>query len=104
MVDNGSQDGSEKEAKQLFPEIHLIANEQNLGFAKATNQGIKHASGRYLLLLNPDTEVKAGCHRDDWSHFMENHPDAGIAGAQLLNGTGRSRTPSPIFPPWRQNS
>ena len=60
VVDNGSRDGSAKEVKGLFPSVDLIVNEQNVGFAKATNQGIKHSSGRYVLLLNPDTEVKEG--------------------------------------------
>jgi GT2 family glycosyltransferase len=97
VIDNGSQDGSEKEAKQLFPEIRLIANEKNLGFAKATNQGIKHASGKCLLLLNPDTEVREGAIEALMS-FMESHPDAGIAGAQLLNGDGSKQNSIANFP------
>ena len=97
VVDNGSQDGSGKEVKQFSPKIHLIANEQNLGFAKATNQGLIHASGRYLLLLNPDTEVKQGA-IDPFVHFMENHPDAGIAGGQLLNQDGSKQNSIANFP------
>ena len=97
VVDNGSQDGSGTEVKQFFPKIHLIANEQNLGFAKATNQGLTHASGRYLLLLNPDTEVKQGA-IDRFVHFIENHPDAGIAGGQLLNQDGSKQNSIANFP------
>ena len=97
VVDNGSQDGSGKEVKQFYPKIHLIANEQNLGFAKATNQGLTHASGRYLLLLNPDTEVKQGA-IDRFVDFMENHPDAGIAGGQLLNPDGSKQNSIANFP------
>ena len=97
VVDNGSQDGSGKEVKQFFPKIHLIANEQNLGFAKATNQGLTHASGRHLLLLNPDTEVKQGA-IDRLVHFTENHPDAGIAGGQLLNPDGSKQNSIANFP------
>jgi GT2 family glycosyltransferase len=97
LVDNGSQDGSAGDAKRLFPDIHLIANETNLGFAKATNQGLKHSSGRYLLLLNPDTEVKQGAIQD-LVRFMETHPDAGIAGAQLLNGDGSRQNSIANFP------
>ena len=83
VVDNGSQDGSAEEVKGLFPSIDLIVNEQNFGFAKATNQGIKHSSGRYVLLLNPDTEVKEGS-IGRLVDFMKNHPDVGVSGAQLL--------------------
>ncbi len=97
VVDNGSQDGSEKEAIRLFPKIRLIANEKNLGFAKATNQGINYASGRYLLLLNPDTEVRAGS-LEALVAFMESHPDAGIAGVQLLNGDGSRQNSIANFP------
>ena len=60
VVDNGSEDGSAGEVKRLFPDVILIENEHNLGFAKATNQGIKHSSGSYVLLLNPDTEAQEG--------------------------------------------
>jgi len=97
VVDNGSQDGSGREAKRLFPKIHLIANEKNLGFAKATNQGLQYASGRYLLLLNPDTEVREGA-LETLIAFMESHPDAGIAGGQLLNGDGSKQNSIANFP------
>jgi GT2 family glycosyltransferase len=97
VVDNGSKDGSEKEAKQLYPEIRLIANEKNLGFAKATNQGVKHASGKWILLLNPDTEARDGA-IETLIAFMDSHPDAGIAGAQLLNGDGSKQNSIANFP------
>ena len=60
VVDNGSRDGSADEIRKTFPFIHLVENEKNLGFAKAVNQGLQKASGRYVLLLNPDTQVKDG--------------------------------------------
>ncbi|OGP92889.1 MAG: hypothetical protein A2156_10030 [Deltaproteobacteria bacterium RBG_16_48_10] len=97
LVDNGSQDGSAREAKRLFPTIHLIANDLNLGFAKATNQGLHHSSGRYLLLLNPDTEAGQGA-IEELVHFMESHPDTGIAGAQLLNGDRSKQNSIANFP------
>ncbi len=97
VVDNGSQDGSEEEAKRLFPGIRLIANARNLGFARATNQGINIASGKYLLLLNPDTEVK-GRAIEELVAFMESHPGAGIAGGQLLNGDGTKQNSIANFP------
>ena len=97
VVDNGSQDGSEAEAKRLFPMLHLIANEKNLGFAKASNQGIDDASSRYFLLLNPDTEVREGA-LEKLVAFMESHPDAGVAGGQLLSGDGSRQNSIANFP------
>ena len=97
VVDNGSKDGSEKEAKRLFPEIRLIVNEKNLGFSKATNQGIREASGRYLLLLNPDTEVREGA-VETLVRFMEDHPEAGIGGALLFNEDGSKQNSIANFP------
>lgn len=55
VVDNGSKDGSQAMMKKKFPQVNLILNKDNLGFAKANNQGIKAAKGEYLLLLNSDT-------------------------------------------------
>jgi len=89
VVDNGSQDGSVSEVKKAFPSVHLIENERNLGFAKAVNQGLQKASGRYVLLLNPDTQVKNET-IERLISVMEAHSDVGIAGAQLLN-SDRSR-------------
>lgn len=97
VVDNGSRDESPKEAGRLFPKIHLITNDENLGFARATNQGISQSSGRYVLLLNPDTEVK-GSAIEKLVAFMESHPDAGIAGGQLLNADGSKQNSIANFP------
>ena len=54
VVDNGSKDGSQAIVKKKFPQVKLIPNKDNLGFAKANNQGIKLATGKYILLLNSD--------------------------------------------------
>jgi GT2 family glycosyltransferase len=97
VVDNGSQDGSEEEVKKIFPFIHLIENKRNLGFAKAANQGLKKASGSYLLLLNPDTQVKRGA-IEGLVSFMESHPEAGVAGGQLLNSDGSRQNSIANFP------
>jgi GT2 family glycosyltransferase len=87
VVDNGSQDGSASEVKKTFPFVQLIENERNLGFARASNQGLQKASGRYVLLFNPDAQVKDEAIKQLVS-FMDTHIDAGAAGAQLLNGNG----------------
>jgi GT2 family glycosyltransferase len=97
VVDNGSQDGSEDEVKKTIPLIHLVENEKNLGFARAVNQGIQNASGKYVLLLNPDTRVKNGAIEQLMS-FMDAHPEAGVVGAQLLNADGSKQNSIANFP------
>ena len=59
-VDNDSKDGTTEMIKQEFPQVHSIFNDYNAGFAKANNQAIKLAKGRYVLLLNPDMRVLPG--------------------------------------------
>jgi GT2 family glycosyltransferase len=97
VVDNGSQDGSGNEVKKAFPSVHLVENEKNLGFAKAVNQGLEKASGRYILLLNPDTQVKNGA-IERLISFMDVHLDVGVVGAQLLNSDGSRQNSIANFP------
>jgi len=97
VVDNGSRDGSGKEVKEKFPFIHLIENKKNLGFAKAANQGLQKASGRYLLLLNPDTQVRNRA-IEQLVSWMESHPEAGGAGGQLLSSDGSRQNSIANFP------
>jgi GT2 family glycosyltransferase len=97
IVDNGSQYGNVNEVKNTFPLVHLIENEKNLGFAKAANQGLQKASGRYALLLNPDTQVKDGA-IERLVSFMDAHSDVGVAGAQLLNADGSKQNSIANFP------
>ncbi len=97
IVDNGSWDGSGDEVKKTFPFIHLVENEKNLGFAKAVDQGLQKASGKYVLLLNPDTRVKHGAIVRLLS-FMDSHLETGVAGAQLLNSDGTKQNSIANFP------
>lgn len=88
VVDNASVDGTAQLVRQHFPDVRLIANHDNRGFARANNQGIVAAKGEFILLLNPDTIVS----EDTFStciQFMELHPDAGAIGVKMLDGTGR---------------
>jgi len=64
--------------RRLFPAVRLIENDSNLGFAKAVNQGLRVFSGRYALLLNPDTQIKEGT-IEKLLIFMKDFPDAGMA-------------------------
>ena len=97
VVDNGSHDGSGAEVKRLFPTVRLIENDSNVGFAKAANQGLQKVSGKYALLLNPDTQVKNEVIKQLVS-FMEAHLDTGVAGAQLLNTDGSKQNSIANFP------
>ena len=97
VVDNGSIDGSLSVARERFPETRFIENRKNLGFAKANNQALGLSSGDYILLLNPDTLVKNGA-IEKLLAFMEAHPGAGGAGAQLLNSGGTRQNSIANFP------
>ena len=87
IVDNASDDGSVELLKDKFPEVKLIANQQNLGFSRANNLGLSIAKGKYLLLLNPDTLVGEDTFEKMIS-FFESNPEAGLAGCKILNPDG----------------
>jgi GT2 family glycosyltransferase len=88
VVDNNSVDGSVDMIKEKFSAVKLIENHENRGFARANNQAIRESSGKYVLLLNPDTVVEEDtfCKTID---FMETHPDAGGMGVKMVDGKGR---------------
>lgn len=97
VVDNGSTDGSQAMLQQQFPEVHLIQNVENVGFAKANNQAIRASHGRYALLLNSDAlllphSLKA------MLDLAEQEPRAGIIGARLLNADGTFQASHTPFP------
>ncbi len=87
VVDNDSSDGSVEMIRSKFPDAHLISNTENTGFSKANNQAIRLASGRYLLILNPDTVIQEDT-LASLVHFMDHHPDAGALGCKILNADG----------------
>jgi GT2 family glycosyltransferase len=97
VVDNASNDGSVEMIKKEFPEVRLIANKNNLGFAKACNQAIKKSGGKYVLLLNPDTKI-LGHAIEKSVKFMESRSDIGILGSQLLNPDGTIQPSCRTFP------
>ncbi|MBU0488836.1 MAG: glycosyltransferase family 2 protein [Bacteroidetes bacterium] len=88
VVDNNSVDGSLKMVREKFPEVQIIANDQNFGFSKANNQAIRIAKGEYILLLNPDTVVEQETFAKTIA-FMDSHPDAGGLGVKMVDGKGR---------------
>jgi hypothetical protein len=87
VIDNASDDGSAEMVREQFPWVTLIENKTNVGFAPANNQAILNAMGRYVLLLNPDTEVKPGA-VEALVRFLEANPQAAGAGSRLLNRDG----------------
>lgn len=89
VVDNNSVDGSQQMIRDKFGDtVILIENRDNPGFSKANNQGIKIASGRHILLLNPDTVVEETTFRKCLD-FVESHPDCGALGVKMIDGQGR---------------
>jgi N-acetylglucosaminyl-diphospho-decaprenol L-rhamnosyltransferase len=87
VVDNGSSDGTAAALHQAMPQARVLAQPTNLGFAGGNNAGLAAARGRYLLLLNSDTEVRPGA-LAALAAFMDAHPDAGACGPMLLNPDG----------------
>jgi N-acetylglucosaminyl-diphospho-decaprenol L-rhamnosyltransferase len=100
VVDNASADGSAEMVRERFPTVRLLANMENLGFARANNQAIPFCRGQYVLLLNPDTVVAPGA-LATLVAFMDAHPRAGAVGARLLNEDASlypSCQPAPTLP------
>lgn len=83
VCDNGSSDESKEMIRREFPQSILIDNKKNLGFAGGNNPGIKRAKGRYILLLNTDTEVSKNTLRV-MLEFMDAHPSVGASTCKLL--------------------
>ena len=87
VVDNASSDGSVEYIRNRFPDIRLIASNENLGFARANNLAMRESKGEYVLLLNPDTIVAENTFLH-FVDFMDKHPDAGACGAYMLHTDG----------------
>jgi N-acetylglucosaminyl-diphospho-decaprenol L-rhamnosyltransferase len=97
VVDNGSHDGSVEVVHARFPEVRVIANQGNLGFAAANNQAMQASSGRYALLLNSDTIAEPGS-IERLVRFADSRPQAGLVGGLLLNPDGSFQYSFTDFP------
>ncbi|UCF64026.1 MAG: glycosyltransferase [bacterium] len=106
VIDNHSIDGSIPFLKKQFPELKLIENQENVGFGKANNQGLKQARGEFVVLINPDTVVQ----EDTFLrllNFFENTADAAAATCKIINPDGsfsidcRHSIPTPTIALWK---
>lgn len=97
VVDNNSVDNSVEMVKANHPDVKLIQNMNNIGFAKANNQAFREAKGRYIFMLNPDTIILEKA-VDDLVKFMDEHADAGACGPKVLNPDGSLQPSCHHFP------
>jgi hypothetical protein len=88
VVDNASSDDSVEMIEKEFPQVRLIKNEEDFGFARANNQAIKESKGRYILLLNPDTQILNNGALEKMIGFMENNKKVGILGPKTVAKDG----------------
>ncbi|MBX7234734.1 MAG: glycosyltransferase family 2 protein [Caldilineales bacterium] len=98
LVDNASSDDSLAWVRQHHPQVGVIANRENRGYAAANNQGIDKSSGRFLLLLNPDTELPPAALAALIDH-LEQHPQVGAVGPRLVGARGKTQGGAAGFDP-----
>jgi GT2 family glycosyltransferase len=97
VVDSASGDGSAEMVRAEFPEARLIASAENLGYSRGNNLGLAAAQGRYLLVLNPDTQAAEGA-LCALVEYADAHPEAGILGPRLLEPGGAPQSSRRRFP------
>jgi len=88
VVDNASHDDTSSMIRREFPGVELVVNAENVGFARANNQGFKLAKADLIFILNPDTVVQPGA-LAELKAALQRHPEAVIVGPKILEGTGR---------------
>ncbi len=97
LIDNNSADGSVAGIKEKYPDVTIIENKTNVGYAPAANQGMKIAKGKYVLLLGNDTEL-SDCSLVNCISFLDKNSQAGAVGAKLLFPDGRLQGNCKKFP------
>ena len=97
VVDNASHDGIREDLEARFPAVRLIQNEENVGYARAVNQGLRATTGEFVLVMNPDCEPHAGAVRT-MLDFLRANPRAAIAGPKILNPDGSLEYSARSFP------
>lgn len=97
VVDNHSMDGTREMLASRYPDVRLVYNDENVGFARANNDAVKLSSSKYLLLLNSDARLLPGA-VDALLEVMADRPEAGIVGARLVNPDGTFQASHTSFP------
>jgi GT2 family glycosyltransferase len=97
VLDNASSDGSVQMLEKEFPEVRLLVSEQNLGFSRGHNLAARAARGKYLFILNPDTEVIPPA-LELLVDYAEQHPEVAIIGPKILNPDGSLQYSCRRFP------
>jgi len=97
VVENGSEDGSREYLQGDRPDVRLVVNERNEGFAHACNQGIALATGKYVFLLNTDTEIRGNALQKLYC-FLEGHDEYGAVAPRLVHPDGRTQPTVQAFP------
>lgn len=97
VSDNGSTDGSVEFIRKNYPQVRVIENGANLGFAKGNNVGIRESKGEYVLILNPDTIIPKGA-LGKWVKFADKHSEAGAFGCRVFNPDGSYQESARPFP------
>ena len=97
VIDSASSDHTISMLRQRYPQVKLIEQVENIGFVRGNNIGFQQAQGRYLLLLNPDTEIIYSA-LQTMVHYLDEHPDVGIVGPHTLNTDGTTQSTRRRFP------
>lgn len=103
VIDNNSSDGTVDMIEKKFPQVKLIKNEKNYGFARANNQAIRRSIGRHILLLNPDMLIFEDT-LEKAIDYMDAHIKIGVAGCKLLDEKGKIVKHVRLFPTWRDQA
>jgi GT2 family glycosyltransferase len=102
VVDNASSDGSAAAVRSAFPEVRVVECAENLGFARANNLARREARAAYLLVLNSDAEVRAGC-VEALCRLLDERPDVGIVGPRTLGADSAPQVSfGPALTPWSE--
>lgn len=97
VVDSASADDTVERVRKSFPQVRLLPQSENVGFTRGNNIGLRAAQGRYLMLLNPDTEI-IGDALHQLVTYLDAHPKVGIVGPRTLNTDGSTQSTRRHFP------
>jgi GT2 family glycosyltransferase len=97
VVDSASQDHTVALIRERYPKVKLLPQTENVGFTRGNNIALREAQGRYLMLLNPDSEI-VGDVLNTTIGYMDAHPDVGVLGPQTLNSDGTTQSTRRRFP------